>query len=199
VTRPPARWADGLARAATEALAPAAVVALLLVGTAFVGAPSPVAAARWAGVALVGAVLLPAGFVLVGVHAGRYGSHHIPDRRRRLVPFVVWALLALTVQRLLRADGATAALLLALGAVAATLLAAALANLVWKLSLHAAMAACAVATAVLAVGPAALALAPLVALVAWARVRLGAHDPAQVAAGLALGAAAAALAARLTV
>ena len=61
-------------------------------------------------------------------------------------------------------------------------------TLVWKISVHAAVAAGAVVVLVLAVGPALLVLAPLVALSAWARVQLEDHTPAQVAGGAAVGA-----------
>jgi membrane-associated phospholipid phosphatase len=75
-----------------------------------------------------------------------------------------------------------------------TLVAAAAVNLVWKLSLHAAMAAVVLASAALLLHPVALAASPLLALVAWARVRLAAHTPAQVAGGVVLGIAAAGMA-----
>jgi membrane-associated phospholipid phosphatase len=57
----------------------------------------------------------------------------------------------------------------------------------WKLSLHTAAAAGTVAVLVVTFGPALVLAVPMVGLVAWARVRLGDHTPAQTLAGAALG------------
>jgi hypothetical protein len=70
-----------------------------------------------------------------------------------------------------------------LAGLAATLLV----SLWWKLSVHTAVASGTAAILVLAFGPwFAVAFAP-VGLVAWSRVRLGDHTPAQTLAGAALG------------
>lgn len=58
----------------------------------------------------------------------------------------------------------------------------------WKISIHAVIVAGTVVILVLVLGLPLTALAPLVALTAWARVALGDHTPAQVMAGGALGA-----------
>jgi membrane-associated phospholipid phosphatase len=57
----------------------------------------------------------------------------------------------------------------------------------WKLSLHTTAAAGTVAVLVVTFGPALVLAVPIVGLVAWARVRLGDHTPAQTLAGAALG------------
>jgi membrane-associated phospholipid phosphatase len=57
----------------------------------------------------------------------------------------------------------------------------------WKISVHAAIAAGAATVLTLVFGPALLAVWPLVALIAWSRVQVGDHTPAQVLAGVALG------------
>jgi membrane-associated phospholipid phosphatase len=57
----------------------------------------------------------------------------------------------------------------------------------WKTSVHAAVAAGAGTVLPLVFGPALLAVWPLVALIAWSRVQVGDHTPAQVLAGIALG------------
>lgn len=59
-------------------------------------------------------------------------------------------------------------------------------TLVWKLSIH--LAAGAVVILMLVFGPALVVLAPVVVLVAWARVELGDHTVEQVAAGAVIGA-----------
>ena len=55
------------------------------------------------------------------------------------------------------------------------------------LSLHTAAASGTVAILVLTLGPLLILALPVVALVAWSRIRLGDHTPAQALAGAALG------------
>ena len=57
----------------------------------------------------------------------------------------------------------------------------------WKISVHAAIAAGAATVLPLVFGPALLTVGPLVTLIAWSRVQVGDHTPAQVLAGIALG------------
>jgi len=68
-----------------------------------------------------------------------------------------------------------------------------LVTLLWKISVHVAVVAGAVVILVLVFGPLLLVLAPLVALVGWARVEVADHTPAQVTAGRGLGATVAAV------
>jgi membrane-associated phospholipid phosphatase len=64
-------------------------------------------------------------------------------------------------------------------------------TLAWKISVHVAVVSGALAVLLLVFGPTALALAPLVPLVAWARTQLGDHTLGQTIGGFCLGAAAA--------
>ncbi|TNM59948.1 phosphoesterase PA-phosphatase [Streptomyces sp. NP160] len=188
----PPRWA----RWASEALAPAALAAVvpLVVGAA---------AAGWAGVALaaVGAVVAVVPGVLLVVHLvrrGRVVDHHLPDRADRprvLGAVLVGVVAAAALQVLLSAPPALRVLFSAMAVLLAVLV---LMSTRWKVSLHAAAAAASLGALVAALGPWALVGAPLVAVLGAARVRLGAHTPAQVLVGLALGAVAAAAAAALT-
>jgi membrane-associated phospholipid phosphatase len=57
----------------------------------------------------------------------------------------------------------------------------------WKISVPAAIAAGAATVLLLVFGLALLVVWPLVALIAWSRVQVGDHTPAQVLAGIALG------------
>jgi membrane-associated phospholipid phosphatase len=59
----------------------------------------------------------------------------------------------------------------------------------WKLSVHTAVVAGAVVVLAFVLGPILLLTAPAIALIAWARVELGDHTPAQVVVGGVLGAA----------
>jgi hypothetical protein len=67
-----------------------------------------------------------------------------------------------------------------------------LVTLAWKVSVHVAVVTGALVILVMVFGPATLVFSPAVVLVAWARVTLLDHTPAQTLAGAALGAAVAA-------
>jgi membrane-associated phospholipid phosphatase len=177
-----------LARATTELLAPVPVVGTLLAVVAFGSEPDAPLALRHTLVAEAIGVLIPLAGLAAGVWTGRFADHHIPDRRGRPLPFLLWAGALLAAGELARADGAGAGLTAATRAVAAVLVTAAAANAVWKLSLHTALVAAAVTAAAALVGPAALFAAPLLFLVAWARVRLRAHSVVQVLAAMLIGA-----------
>ena len=58
----------------------------------------------------------------------------------------------------------------------------------WKISVHVGALAGIIVVCTILIGPQALIVAPLVPLVAWARVELGAHTPAQAIAGGVIGA-----------
>ncbi|WP_223874687.1 phosphatase PAP2 family protein [Salinispora oceanensis] len=60
-------------------------------------------------------------------------------------------------------------------------------NQVWKLSAHAAVSAGSAGVLINVFGPALLVVVPVVALVAWSRVRLRDHTTSQVLAGAAVG------------
>ena len=188
--------ADRSARIVTEVVAAAVLLAvqLVLIGWRADGSP-------WWGLAgAVFAAAVPLAFILRGVRRGSYADHHGPHRAHRRTPLLV-ALASVT---------AGLVLLIVLGAPrdVVALLASGIAGLVvfgtitgwWKISLNAGVAAGTVAVLAVAFGPPApagppvpaalpvLAGLPAVVLVCWSRVRLGAHTPAQVIAGAAVGA-----------
>jgi membrane-associated phospholipid phosphatase len=134
---------------------------------------------------------LPSAFIVFGVRRGRYQGRHLPLRRQRLVPFLVWLASTSLGWAFLSQMGAPWALTGALAAIWISLAVATVVNQFWQMSLHTGMAATCVGILCLAVTPYALALAPVVVLSGWARVRLGAHTPAQVAVGALAGALAA--------
>jgi hypothetical protein len=180
------RPGPGLARAVTELLAPAnlAVGQLLLVG--WHSAPGT-AGLGWGLLAATFCGLLPYGIVLAGVHRGRWADRHLRARHQRAVPLLAATASVVSGLALLVALGAPGELVVVVVAMLAGLAATLVVTLWWKLSVHTAAAAGTVAVVVVTFGPALALAVPAVALVAWARVRLDDHTPAQTLAGAALG------------
>jgi len=138
--------------------------------------------------------VLPAAFIGFGVRHGMWGDRNVGARRPRLI---VLAFITASVAAglfLLVVLGAppmmTGYLAFMLGSVAVL----ALVTVVWKISIHCAVASGSVAILAFTYGPLVLRLYVLVALLGWSRVTLKDHSVAQVVAGSVLGAAAAALA-----
>ena len=176
-----------LARLLTELLAPGYTSGTLLIIVIVHSAPSAAAALRWLVPALLFGCLLPLCYLVYQVRRRRLSDIHIRVREQRPIPLLVGltsVLIGLTFLVLL---GASRELLAVIGAMAAGLIVAMLTSLVWKLSVHSGAVAGTVVVLTLIFGPAALALAVLAVAVAWARVQVGDHTPAQVIAGGAIG------------
>lgn len=174
-----------LARIITELFAPA-----VLVGVMLLAQPLLTSGVTWlqAVTAAVFTVGLPFALVLVLKHRGAVTDHHVSVREHR-APILVAAAVSLGLGALLLMFlNAPAELFGEIGGVFIGLVLCLLANLVWKLSVHSAVAAY-VALALLVpvpvVGPV-LALL-LAAAVGWSRVKLSDHTPAQVLAGYVAG------------
>ncbi|NUR59366.1 MAG: phosphoesterase PA-phosphatase [Catenulispora sp.] len=172
------------ARIISEALAPGVVAVLLPI---LAGLPSGWRGLGWALLAVVFTAALPLAIILTGVRLYGLSSHHIDRREQRAIPLslsvlavaVGWGLLTR-----LNAPMTVRAAVAVLGAVGAVVTAA---NLLWKLSAHAATITAAAAALVGLYGPPGTIAALAVAAVCWARVRVGAHDLAQIAAGVVVG------------
>ncbi|OIH82129.1 hypothetical protein BLJ79_20665 [Arthrobacter sp. UCD-GKA] len=173
------------ARYVTEILSPAILVSVLLLLQ-----PLLTPGTTWpqALVAFFFVTGLPFGALLWMRHRGKVTDHHVGDRRQR-APVMMMAGTSLVVGAvLLFVLDAPAGLFSAVGTIFLGLLVCLLANLVWKLSVHSAVAAF-VGLELLAplgqVGPA-LALV-LAATVGWSRIELKDHTSTQVLAGLVVG------------
>lgn len=155
--------------------------------------------ARTFAIALVFFALVPLGYVVRMVWRGEAETIELRRRERRLKPLGVGIASFALGTALLGQTTETAPLLLACLAATFplnTLLVLAVTRY-WKISIHLvglggflaflSFAAWAAPEAPLLSGPRVLALAPLVPLLAWARVRVGAHTPMQTVAGAALG------------
>ncbi|MEV4636301.1 phosphoesterase PA-phosphatase [Actinoplanes sp. NPDC049548] len=179
--------ADRAARIASELLAPAVLVAGLMLAVGWHAGDTP-GVSRWWG--LPGAVFaagIPLAYVLRGVRTGRLTNHHIPEREHRRVP-LLFGIASVTAGLLaLLLLGAPREVLALLAAGGTGLLVFTLVTHWWKMSIHAGVAAGTAATLTAVYGPAGLLSLPFVLLACWARVRLSAHTPAQVVAGALVG------------
>ncbi|MFI6576395.1 hypothetical protein ACIBFB_11370 [Nocardiopsis sp. NPDC050513] len=186
-------WADTTARIVSEALAPAVIVTAVIASVAWDSTATAWQAVVWSVVFVLFAAVIPMGFVVAGVRAGRWADHHVPDRAHRRWPMVVAAAsVGVGTALVLTLGGPTD--LVALGATMGAVLV-----LVWvitdrwswKVSGHTLTAAVGATTATALGGWAGAAVAwPLALLVGWSRVRLRSHTAAQAGVGALLGAAA---------
>jgi len=178
-----------IARAVTEIFAPAPTVAALLVIVSWHSATTTEDALRWAVVSVLFASLIPLAYIIRGVRRQRLSDHHVGVRKQRPVVLLFGIGSVLVGIAALVYLGASRELVVLVGAMAVGLLSSMLVTLFWKISVHCAVIAGALVVLVVVFGPLLLAFGLVVALVAWARVEIGDHTPAQVVAGVALGAA----------
>jgi membrane-associated phospholipid phosphatase len=176
-----------VARLVGEVLSPPPILVALALVVAWASSPTPAMAVLWGAVAALFASVLPYGLILRGVRRGRLSDRNISLREQR-VRFggvaIASILLGLAV---LAASDAPADMVALLASIAVGVACGWVITLWWKISVHAAIAAGAATVLTLVFGPALLAAWPLVALIAWSRVQVGDHTPAQVLAGVALG------------
>lgn len=141
----------------------------------------------WAGSYALLAILAPALYVLWLYHRGLVSDIHLRRRSERTRPLVVTlALAVLAWAGLYAGSGPALLLVLATANVLQTGLFFGI-TLHWKISAHAAAAAGLAVLSWVLFGLAALPVLMTVPLIAWARVRLEAHTPAQTIAGAVLG------------
>ncbi len=148
----------------------------------------------WGLVAALFAGVLPTAFIGYGVRRGHWSDRNVGARRPRLLvlAFIMASVAAGLI--LLIAGGAPRILTGYLAFMLASVAVLAAITLVWKISIHCAVASGSVTILALVYGPLVLPGYALVALLAWSRVALKDHTVAQVVAGSILGAGAAGLA-----
>jgi membrane-associated phospholipid phosphatase len=176
-----------VARLVGEVLSPPPILVALALVVAWASSPTPAMAARWGAIAALFASVLPYALILRGVRQGRLTDKNISLREQRIRFGVVAITSILLGLVLLAAFDAPAEMVALLAAVAVGVACGWVITLWWKISVHAAIAAGAATVLTLVFGPALLVVWPLVALIAWSRVQVGDHTPAQVLAGIALG------------
>jgi membrane-associated phospholipid phosphatase len=176
-----------VARLVGELFSPPLILVVLALVVAWDSSPTPGMAVVWGAIAAGFASVLPYALILHGVRQGRLIDRNISLREQRIGFGVVAISSILAGLAVLAAFDAPAEMVALLASVAVGVACGWVITLWWKISVHAAIAAGAATVLMLVHGPALLAAWPLVALVAWSRVQVGDHTPAQVLAGVALG------------
>ena len=176
-----------VARLVGELLSPPPILVALAMIVAWDSSPTPGMAVVWGGIAAVFASVLPYALILRGVRRGRLSDRNISLRGQRIRFGGVAIASILVGLAVLVAFDAPAEMVALLVSIAVGVACGWVITLWWKISAHAAIAAGAVTVLVFVSGTALLAAWPLVALIAWSRVEVGDHTPAQVLAGVALG------------
>jgi membrane-associated phospholipid phosphatase len=176
-----------VARLVGEVLSPPPILVVLALVVAWDSSPTPAMAVVWGGIAAVSASVLPYAIILRGVRRGRLSDKNISLREQRIRFAAVVIASILTGLAVLAAFDAPAEMVALQASIAVGVACGWVLTLWWKLSVHAAIAAGAATVLLLVFGLALLVVWPLVALIAWSRVQVGDHTPAQVLAGIALG------------
>ncbi len=176
-----------IARAVTEAGAPTVLLLVLPVVVSAVSAGSVAAGIGWGLVAALFFAVVPYGWVVLGVRAGRITDRHVRRRDQRARVFAVTLASMLVGFAVLAVGGAPRALVAFLLGVLIEVVALLAVSLAWKISVHAWTAAAGTTALVALFGPWALLGWPVVAAVGWSRVRLRQHTVAQVVVGAAVG------------
>ena len=178
-------WSERTAALISRFLAPQYVVTLLLLS---LGLADPVSWRR--GIVWVLATGLPFVLITLGVfnralRRGAISDWHITDRRERLRPGIVAASLlftAIPMAILYVFDGPRWILAVALSGFLLVVINLAI-TLIWKISQHVSGIALGATLITASLGPLAAPSLLLIPLVAWARVKVGAHTVAQTIAG----------------
>jgi membrane-associated phospholipid phosphatase len=176
-----------VARLVGELLSPPPILVVLALVVAWASSPTPAMAVVWGAIAAVFASVLPYALILRGVRRGQLSDTNISLREQRIRFGVVAITSILVGLAVLAALDAPAEMVALQASIAVGVAYGWVITLWWKISVHAAIAAGAATVLVLVFGPALLVVWPLVALIAWSRVQVGDHTPAQVLAGVALG------------
>ena len=176
-----------LARLVGEVLSPPPILVALALAVAWASSPTPAMAVLSGAIAVGFASVLPYALILRAVRRGRLTDKNISLRKQRIGFGGVAITSILLGLVLLAASDAPAEMVALLASIAVGVACGWVITLWWKISVHAAIAAGAATVLTLVFGSALLAAWPLVALIAWSRVQVGDHTPAQVLAGVALG------------
>ena len=173
----------------SEVFSPVYLVAGLLLLVAWHSAPTPGQAIALGVVSALFASLIPFALLLHGVRRGRLADRHLRLREQRPIMMGIGLASVIVGLLVLVLWGAPRDLLALIAAMVTGLATTLLVTLKWKISIHTAVAAgTAVILALVLGAPLLLVAAPVLGLIAWSRVELSDHTPAQVVAGAGVGA-----------
>jgi membrane-associated phospholipid phosphatase len=185
--------ANAIARITTEVFAPANLAVLLVAAISWHSAATWVSALLWAIHAVFFGAVIPLGFIYYGIRQGWWGDRHVRERALRRWPLLVGLVSVAAGTAIGLAYGGPRDLAI-LGAVMGASLGVMLVvtdRLEVKASMHTFVAVITAAIATLYYGAIGAGIAwPLAAMVAWSRIRLDHHTPAQVVVGALVGVAA---------
>ncbi|MET0233267.1 MAG: hypothetical protein ABW224_01370 [Kibdelosporangium sp.] len=177
-----------LAKIVTEVLSPATIVVLLPFAVAWnATGHAVVSTIVWSLVVAVFYSVLPMLFIIRGARRGKWDGHWVRERERRFLPLMMCLASALVGLVILLVWDAPQDIVALAWSMVTVLVVCVVITKWWKVSLHATVAGGAVATVSLIYGWIMLSLVVLVALVAWARVRVADHTIAQVIVGAFVG------------
>ncbi len=140
-----------------------------------------------AGVSLLFGAVLPFGYLYFLLRKEKVTQIDVPIRQQRTVPYLISVVIYLIGSLVLFIMGASVTVYALMVCYATNTLVVSLINTQWKISAHATGASGPLTALALTFGWLLLPFFLIVILVAWARVELKAHTPAQVVAGAFLG------------
>ncbi len=183
------RLNSGWAQIVSDVISPPVVWALMALPIAGRNARSPQDTLNWAGIYIFIVAMVPTFYIALQVRRGNITDLHMPNREERIRPFVVSTISTALATVLLYQINASAIMRLFAMSSLIQLVIMALITTMWQISIHTMSITGAVITAGTLFGiPIAIVLAPLIVIVALARLKLRRHTRAQVIAGFVVGA-----------
>lgn len=186
-TAPAQVRAHQVAQLVAELCAPAVLVALVTTGFALATSPTLLSGIAWTLASAGLCAGVPFAVMAHGARTGQWDTHHVRDRADRLRPLVISIGSVVLGLTLIVAGGAPRPLVALVAGLLGCLVAETVITRWWKISLHAGIAAGALASLVSAYGPGWWWATVAVIAVGWSRVSTGDHTVAQVIAGASLG------------
>lgn len=184
---PVSRGRSRLARVITEVCAPSPLAAVVLVIVAWRRTATRGDALKWATLGILFAPVTPLLYLLRQMRRGAVTDHHVRRREQRAGIILFTLACGLVAFVVLSGLGAPREVIGLVCAGAAGLIVALAITRFWKISIHTGVAAGVVVVLVELFGAWLLLLAPLVALIGWARVAVRDHTLGQVVAGAVIG------------
>jgi membrane-associated phospholipid phosphatase len=187
--QPAVLWDARVALFVTEAASPTLLLGLVAVVVGWQSSWPSASGLLWGTVAAFFCAALPHMILVYGVRHQRWSDRHVRVRQQHPLPLllttfsVAVGLLLVCLAPSASADLVQVTVVMLTGAVAILTV-----SLFWKISIHTSVAAYSTTMFVLTFGPLWLSAGPVVAVVAWSRIRLGDHTPSQVLGGILLGA-----------